>query len=228
MSYILDALKKAERERAIAQVPTLMSDHDAPSEAPKRRNWLLAGACMIGLAAIIIAASALLQPGKQAVSPNADQSSSQPQIQTAPPQPVVPAKDELPDEHPPLTAAIKPVAEPERAPIPKAPAEPATAHKKPQTRAGIPQSAAAPAAQGVPESSEEQSSAVSLREAAAKMTMTIHMYSDIKSERMVFINDRKYQEGDFVEGRYLLDSITPDGALLIDKGERIVLHPRSR
>ena len=45
---------------------------------------------------------------------------------------------------------------------------------------------------------------------------------------MVFINDRKYQEGDYVEGRYLLEKITPEGAVLGYQGERVLLKSRSK
>ncbi len=51
MSYILDALKKAERERGIAQVPTLATVHDLPAP-PRFRLWVIAG---IGLLGIVVA-----------------------------------------------------------------------------------------------------------------------------------------------------------------------------
>ena len=40
---------------------------------------------------------------------------------------------------------------------------------------------------------------------------------------MIFINGRKYTEGDYVEGRYLIESITPDGAVLNYQGARATL-----
>jgi hypothetical protein len=70
--------------------------------------------------------------------------------------------------------------------------------------------------------------AVTLREAVAKMTMTILMYSDVRSERMVFINDRKYVEGESVEGYYLIESITQEGAVLSYHGERAILRPKAK
>jgi len=42
MSYILDALKKAERERGIRRVPTLMTVHDG-QEVQRNRLWAIAG-----------------------------------------------------------------------------------------------------------------------------------------------------------------------------------------
>jgi hypothetical protein len=59
----------------------------------------------------------------------------------------------------------------------------------------------------------------------AKMTLSILSFSEAKSERLVFINGKKYLEGEYVEGNYLLESITPEGAVLSYEGERGVLRP---
>ncbi len=60
------------------------------------------------------------------------------------------------------------------------------------------------------------------------MSMSIHMFSEIKAERLVFINGKKYVEGDLVEGDYLLESITPEGAVLSYKEERATLRPGTK
>ncbi len=60
------------------------------------------------------------------------------------------------------------------------------------------------------------------------MTMSIHFFSENKAERLVFINGKKYIEGDYVEGIYLLESITPEGAVLSYEGERAVLKPGNK
>jgi general secretion pathway protein B len=52
MSYILDALKKAEREREIKQVPTLMAAH-LPGTKHSRRPWVVLGALAICAGAAI-------------------------------------------------------------------------------------------------------------------------------------------------------------------------------
>ena len=50
MSYILDALKKAERERGIAKVPTLTTVHDI-YERPRNHSWGIPVAVTLLLAA---------------------------------------------------------------------------------------------------------------------------------------------------------------------------------
>jgi hypothetical protein len=59
----------------------------------------------------------------------------------------------------------------------------------------------------------------------AGMTLSVHMYSERPEDRMVFINGRRYLEGELVERRYLLESITPEGAVLRLGGERETLRP---
>jgi hypothetical protein len=52
------------------------------------------------------------------------------------------------------------------------------------------------------------------------------VYSDVAAERLVFINGRKYVEGQAIEGGIVLERITPEGAVLRHEGRRVVLRPR--
>jgi hypothetical protein len=62
----------------------------------------------------------------------------------------------------------------------------------------------------------------------AMMNLTVLLYSDTPADRIVFINGRKYVEGDHIDGKYLLESITLEGAVLSYQGEQAVLHPRHK
>lgn len=53
MSYILDALRKAEHERGIAQVPTLMTVHETRQATPRHRLWVISGVCLVCAATIV-------------------------------------------------------------------------------------------------------------------------------------------------------------------------------
>ena len=50
------------------------------------------------------------------------------------------------------------------------------------------------------------------------------IYSDVPSERMVFINGRRYAEGDTVEGRLRVEEIHEDGVDLSEQGRRTTLR----
>ena len=52
------------------------------------------------------------------------------------------------------------------------------------------------------------------------------MCSSDLAERMVFINGKKYIEGQTVDGDAVLEQITPDGAVLSQHGQRVVLRPK--
>ena len=46
MSYILDALKKAERERGLHRVPTIMTEH-ATAAVHRKQLWIIIGALVV-------------------------------------------------------------------------------------------------------------------------------------------------------------------------------------
>lgn len=241
MSYILDALKKAERERGIARVPTLTTVHELGA-MPQVRRWIIPGAL------VLIAAAGLWfflpSPGKNtgtrpapanesdrvpAVSPAGTEqpkpSVSAGDAPTSPrklllPAPAADARKSLPDVAEEKSAIEKP------RPVP--PSRPAAAPRPIWDRPEVPQAQPSPGdfAEEIP--AAKLAKPVPLREAVTRMNMTMHMFSEIKAERLVFINGRKYVEGDFVEGRYLLEQITLEGAVLSYEGERVVLKPGTK
>jgi general secretion pathway protein B len=62
------------------------------------------------------------------------------------------------------------------------------------------------------------------RESAPKLRLEVLLYSDAPAERMVFINGRKYKEGDTVEGNAVVESIVRDGAVISYQGQRFLLR----
>jgi hypothetical protein len=50
------------------------------------------------------------------------------------------------------------------------------------------------------------------------------IYSDVPGQRMVFINGRRYAEGDTVDGRLRVEEIQEDGVALSDQGRRFTLR----
>lgn len=53
--------------------------------------------------------------------------------------------------------------------------------------------------------------------------LDIHVYSTKPAERFVFVNMRKYHEGDTLSEGPAIERITPDGAVLNQQGQRFVL-----
>jgi general secretion pathway protein B len=273
MSYILDALKKAERERDLRQVPTIMTVHE-PGAIHRRRYWAVLGALVVCAGILIWLAMFALRTRPHPISAqsgagenqssngteakrvgasipvnssSASPSSLQPavthkseiasekpiEMKIAPPTEVsgVPrnifrekAVEDARRASPPVrTEAIMPPGEEEAAEDPPLPAE--MIHIQRQLKLG---GAGTPATGAKSDSKPDQTQPASLPEALGKMKMSLLYFSDNRAERTVFINGKKYGEGDHVEGTYLLESITLEGAILSYQGERAILRPISK
>ena len=55
------------------------------------------------------------------------------------------------------------------------------------------------------------------------LNLDLHVYSTKPTERMVFVNSRKYREGDTLQEGPVVQTITPDGAILEFRGSRFLL-----
>jgi general secretion pathway protein B len=210
MSYILDALKKAERDRGLAKIPTVMTVHEL-RDARRSRFWIVAAGTFACAAAAIL--YFLLYPGTRVQPPGPSpviaEQVNQPRAperqMEPPPKPVESVRKERLQR--PRAVVAEEMEEKVVAPVPPA------------------ASAAAPAS--VPPSNAAAQPA-SLDEAAKKMSISILVYEENKADRLVFINGTRYVEGDLVDGTYLLKSITPDGVILSHGREEVFLRPGSR
>jgi hypothetical protein len=214
MSYILDALKKAEQERGNPQLQTVAGGR-ADRTAYRYRWWPVAGALVLCVVAMICFVLFYSKPGRQAPEPSHVGVSRQPEAGLA----IVPSEQKqepagvaIPTRAP-ENAQEKPVEnrKEESKAIQTAPKQ----NDQPNQRATVhPEPPPAEATAPMP-----------LREAIQKMKITVLMYSEVPSERVVFINGKKYSEGDSVEGCYLLEKITMGGVELSYMGERALLRP---
>lgn len=279
MSYILDALNKAERERGLKHAPTPLIRHALPAGSSNRR-WILAVVIVACAAATWFSLTYRSKDTRTAESARAGAEQNSAAVRTeaardgdaaspsAAPSPVPPpeisvrTKAGLSNDpllspgfmtRVPATAASAPEgasarqaggmeesagaarrlsqaaqaeavlrqdqAEPDEPP----PSEDAPAQAQPNaTDEGQAAKEATPASQGT------QNEVLSLREAVDKMTISVLMYSETKAERRAYINGRKYVEGDYVDGRYFVESITLEGVVLTYEGERALLRSGSR
>ena len=55
------------------------------------------------------------------------------------------------------------------------------------------------------------------------LNLDLHVYSTRPTERMVFVNSRKYREGDTLQEGPVVQLITPDGAILEFRGSKFLL-----
>jgi hypothetical protein len=221
MSYILDALTKAaqQRDRQIPVVQRLLSPGPTPRSPWTRWPGRLLVALVLnaGLVAVLlvwwlrpvpIAAPPDPTPliSVPAPSPPAAEPSRTVRLEPLP-RPDIQAEQPTPrgrqaiDDAPPITASPK-------AP-PPAPRSSASAPRPTPAPAATP-----PAAVAGPATPAER----------AGLKLEALIYSDLPAQRMVFINGRRYAEGDVIDGRLRVEEIQEDGVELSDQGRRFTLR----
>ncbi len=219
MSYILDALRRAESERTQGRLPTPLDPPLAglpPEAADASRSrwiWMAGGAAVVllagGIGALLMRSAAPQPAGAspaQAMAPAAPA----PLPQTAP---VAAAAQLAPSHtiaHGPAERAPKPPrqASPPRpapaviaAPPPTPPAPPAVA----------PEEGAAPALAELPDE---------VRRVLPPMRFEGTVYSDTASSRMLMINGQLLHEGESLNADIRVERIKPRSAVLSYRGQR--------
>ena len=221
MSYILDALTKAaqQRERQIPVVQRLLSAAPAPraswARVPSRLPAALA--VSVGLLAVALVwwlrstpspAPPAPAPTLSASAPRAPSTDTARPVRVEPlPRPETPAERTAPVERQGSAVAPTITAMPQT-PATRPPA--AVVQPAPSSAAVAPATPATPA----PPTPAER----------AGLKLEALIYSDVPAQRMVFINGRRYVEGDTVDGRLRVEEIQEDGVALSDQGRRFTLR----
>ena len=251
MSLILDALKRAERERQADAVPAPgeLSVPVAGRERPRRRGWLIVVAIVLAIGAALGWKAWRGKPAREAPPVAAQQLPAPIKARPAPSQPapapyvlpsVVPGteavaslddltNEPLLDAEPaPPGATAAPVPLPVPAPAP-APAQPEAQSSPPATPdASAPaESAAAPAE--IPPALTQPAPLRKFREMPPdyradfpSLKVEIHVYEKTPAQRFVMVNGRKYREGERLsEGPQLIE-IVPEGIVLEYRGEKVL------
>lgn len=251
MSYILEALKKADQERVVGKVPDLDSVHE--QVRPVRRNtrwpWILAALLVINgmlvTAYLLYNRDAGDEPEPAAPAPVVK--SAPPAAATAePPRPAPPARPAIPPRpavttRPPAPRTqARPYVPP---PARQAPAEKPAAVVTPKvagtvTRAEEPLDAApasaapapAPAAQPTRTPTAEPATglpywndlSLEFRSGFKAPRIDVHVYDTNPELRFILVNLTKYREGDRLPSGAQLEKITPEGVQLLFKGKQFI------
>ena len=227
MSYILDALKKAEQQRDIGQVPGIGSEHQGPMATGAGR-WL-----PILLAVLLINAGLLVyalwphQAPPRAAPPqrSAEPLAAQPPLERPPAQAASsPAPAEAvvapPAALPPLESLrpLPPVSEPSR---PVEVESPTGANGSVYPRRGtVVQEPAPLVARDNNLPVWPQVSDQLFRQINSDLRIDVHVYSERAQERFVLINLHKYKKGERLQEGPVVDEITPEGVILSFHGQR--------
>lgn len=228
MSYILEALKKAQAERQLGNAPTIHAPaaSAAPVAGPNRKPLV------IGVAAgvVLVAVALVLWRHQGTPAPAAVVAAPAPPLLAAPhvstplaPQPV-PASRESASAAASQPGQVALVGKPDPKPLEREPvaalkpAAPAPAH-----------AASAPApvvtAASVPVSPEEPLPAFgalpeSIRGAIPKVAFGGYMYSPNPSDRLILVDNVLRHEGEEVAPGLVLEKLLPKGAVMNFRGTR--------
>jgi general secretion pathway protein B len=212
MSFILDALRKSETERQhkgsaeFANVPT----SDDRREGPPAWLWVLGALLLINLAVLI---GIFLRPD---VAPEP--------VAAAPP-PAQPVVETRAEEEPRGDFASRVAAARENAPAveeapPSVEEAPAAITTPPIATPVAAPVVASPPANALPTIHEVRAQG---RVSLPDLHVDIHVFSEVASDRFVFINMNKHKEGSQLAEGPLVKEITPDGVVLSMNGTTFLL-----
>lgn len=241
MSYILEALRKADAERERGSVPDLhaqllpLSVADAEVASPRSALglWLGLGAALAGAAggawfffgrdppSAAVPPVAAVAPAVAAVPPVVPPAAAPRAEPAAVPAPLAPvrAPAPVPAAAPPEPPSAKPVARPKASVAAEAPAKAAPLPKPQPPKAPAPEPLAEPLAPParLPPLAELP---VELRQQVPQLVMGGSVYSPQASARMVIINGQVFQEGNNLAPELRLEQIRPKTAVLSIRGQR--------
>ena len=217
MSYILDALRRLERERIPGRDP-------GPSQLPPRRILVYA---IPGAALAAIAFGVYLIVGGRsstAVSPESTAAHVAPpaatgKIEPAPEDPAIMRSTAASKQGQEPVARVRNLAEQTRV-------SPAPAKTAGPQLPGTGSSASATPAKAAPASDGVRllrAMPPDFQRALPELVVNIHVYAPDATERILYINNREYHAGDKVQDDIYVEQIVEDGAVLSFRGQRFKL-----
>lgn len=235
MSYILDALRRAESERERGSLPTLhgqataaarpvAAGEEGGASASRLTLWLALLAVLLGLLALglyfwphggekAVSSSPVGAPQTQAQVQTQTQTQTPTQAQQ--PSPLTPAPTVAP-----VTVALPSAPAPAPAPV-AAPPLPTVPPLQPQPLTKAAPVAQAPTTEGPLPSKDSLPEA--LRRELPPLVTGGAMYSDTPANRMLIINAQVWHEGDKIAPNLTLEQIRLRSAVLVFKGQRFTL-----
>lgn len=237
MSYILDALRRAEAERERGAVPGLQSQQqqiETEDDAPTRSRTLVWA--IIGLAFALIATLAwtllggstparqiaegpvTAAPAAAPVATAAPVAQSLAEIAAAPPSATVATQTATPSPTMPQPVQMPMATQPAPRPVAFAPAKVAPQVALATPRVDVPKPATAAASE--PRIYAQSELPADIQRELPRVAINGSSYSGDAASRMVMINGQVFHEGDQLSAGLVLDKIRRRSAVLAYKGLR--------
>jgi general secretion pathway protein B len=242
MSYILDALKKADQERAAGNVPDLETVHRHEPTVRRHYRWLWILAALLIFNGVMVALLATRHdaglggdtPGHQLASTDrgsvlTDTARSRPPTESAPvvrksPSRIVKSVPQVQDRPQVVEARpVSPRVQPEAASQDRS-AAPAVAAATP---APAPVSVVMPPPTPTAGTADERGNipewddlSLDFRSSLPMPRVDVHVYDTDPQRRFVLIDLQKYREGDRLPNGAVIEKILPDGMQMSYQGTR--------
>jgi hypothetical protein len=214
MSYILDALTKAakQRDRQAPPLQRLLAPASTPTLAWVRSPGRLVALLVLNAGLLAMLLVTWLRPVPVVPPPESLGRAASP---TSPEQSLAP--------EPPLTAEARggKTAQRERAAVVTASPKRIGAEPPREKPDRAPTLTPPPAPAVTPPVTPAQPPTAP---GLAGLRLEALIYSDVPAERMIFIKGRKYVEGDMIEDRVRIEEIQEDGVALSEQGRRSTLR----
>jgi len=233
MSYILEALKKADQERDIGAVPDLATSHEDMHPQPRSYRWPWIIVALLSVNAVLVVVLLKDRVTKETEVPVTAQVPLERQTALINAQPVLPIQQ---TSEPPISqapTAEKPVLPepvlPENEPIRSAgelvvlPAPPYLQDSEPSIPPEEETEMQMDTMTDANGNSQLQSWYEMPQEFRNKLELPrldVHVYSEQPQRRFIMVNQEKYREGDRLASGLVLEEILPDGMVMSYQGER--------
>lgn len=213
MSYILEALKKAQAERQLGSAPTIHTVPIQPADSGRSSRSRLPVWIAVGVGTLLIGAAAVMGWRQQAnVAPSQVAIVLPGQVPAAQPAVVPP-----PLVAPPVVAAPVPVVRPPVAAAPVALPVPAHAPEKAKPAAASPEPAAVAVEDSLP---FMRALPQSVQQSLPQVTFGGYMYSKNPADRLLLIDKVLRHEGEEVAPGLVLEKLLPKAAVMNYRGTR--------
>jgi general secretion pathway protein B len=232
MSYILEALKKADQDRDIGAVPGIATPHEVERPRGRSRKWLWILSALLIVNVFLVV---MLLTDRFAEVPEPAWAQPEPQAAQVSQQPAQPVRQ--PGE---VGIGVAPTAETpepiggqrmlsnaESATMP----EPASAgNSRPLpgpdriTDARPDLMSAMSAETGVARLQSWYELPSELRSGLTLPRLDLHVYSDDPQSRFILVNLKKYREGERLESGLMLEEVLPEGMVMSYRGERFLVE----
>ncbi len=228
MSFILEALKKSDKNRQDGTVPSLETVHSPTLSARAKRPdwiWLLLSVLLLNAALLLwLFGPWQRQENLTAVIPQTPASHLEPALEVASPQPSETLVATPEEEQPPVRLAVLS----EIAAVPKKTTVPAQSAKKiHQSR--LSESAELSSSGTGPGAAQKKihplkELPLSVKRDLPELHMSMHAFNrDNRSANLIRINAQIMRAGASLSGKYLLEEITAEGAVFRYAGYRFLV-----